>query len=93
MTSMTMRRLRHAAGLATSALSIFAFANVATAQAEAPPSRQANVGAKDVSSTAEASPIAESYPNAAIGDGTTSGGYNQSRWAEDWSKLRDPKKR
>ena len=35
MTSMTMRRLRHAAGLATSALSIFAFANVATAQAEA----------------------------------------------------------
>ncbi len=93
MTSMTMRRLRHAAGLATSALSIFAFANVATAQAEAPPSRQANVGAKDVSSTAEASPIAESYPNAAIGDGVTAGGYNQSRWAEDWSKLRDPKKR
>ncbi len=93
MTSMTMRRLRHAAGLATSALSIFAFANVATAQAEAPPSRQANIGAKDVSSTAEASPIAESYPNAAIGDGTTTGGYNQSRWAEDWSKLRDPKKR
>ncbi|MES3153904.1 alginate export family protein [Sphingomonas faeni] len=93
MTSMTMRRLRHAAGLATSALSIFAFANVATAQADAPPSRQANVGAKDVSSTAEASPIAESYPNAAIGDGTTTGGYNQSRWAEDWSKLRDPTKR
>ncbi|MGA1799870.1 alginate export family protein [Sphingomonas sp. 4RDLI-65] len=93
MTSMTMRRLRHAAGLATSALSIFAFANVATAQAEAPPSRQANIGAKDVSSTADASPIAESYPDAAIGDGVTAGGYNQSRWAEDWSKLRDPKKR
>jgi hypothetical protein len=93
MTSMTMRRLRHAAGLATSALSIFAFANVATAQAEAPPSRQANIGAKDVSSTAEASPIAESYPNAAVGDGVTAGGYNQSRWAEDWSKLRDPTKR
>ncbi len=93
MTSMTMRRLRLAAGLATSALSIFAFANVATAQAESPPSRQANIGAKDVASTAEASPIAESYPNAAVGDGVTAGGYNQSRWAEDWSKLRDPKKR
>ena len=93
MTSTTMRRLRHTSGLAASALSMIAFASIATAQAEGPPSRQANPGAKDVSSTAEASPIAESYPNAAIGDGTTAGGYNQSRWAEDWSKLRDPKKR
>jgi hypothetical protein len=23
----------------------------------------------------------------------TSAGYNQSRWVEDWSKLRDPAKR
>ena len=93
MTSMTIRRMAYAAGFAASALSTLAFSSVAVAQAEAPPSRQANAGAKDVSSTGEASPIAESYPNAAIGDGTTSGGYNQSRWAEDWSKLRDPKKR
>ncbi|RZM27283.1 MAG: hypothetical protein EOP67_40485, partial [Sphingomonas sp.] len=85
--------MAYAAGFAASALSTLAFSSVAVAQAEAPPSRQANAGAKDVSSTAEASPIAESYPNAAIGDGTTTGGYNQSRWAEDWSKLRDPKKR
>ena len=93
MTPTTMRRLRHTSGLAASTLAMIAFVNIATAQAKGPPSRQANPGAKDVSSTAEASPIAESYPNAAIGDGATAGGYNQSRWAEDWSKLRDPKKR
>ncbi|MDQ0838282.1 alginate export family protein [Sphingomonas faeni] len=52
-----------------------------------------NPVSKDQSASAAASPIAESYPNAAIGDGTTAGGYNQSRWAEDWSKLRDPAKR
>ena len=93
MTSMTIRRMAYAAGFAASALLTLAFSSAAMAQAEAPPSRQANAGAKDVSSTAEASPIAESYPNAAIGDGVTAGGYNQSRWAEDWSKLRDPAKR
>ena len=79
MTSMTIRRMAYAAGFAASALSTLAFSSAAMAQAEAPPSRQANAGAKDVSSTAEASPIAESYPNAAIGDGVTAGGYNRSR--------------
>jgi hypothetical protein len=39
-----------------------------------------------------AAPASESYPAAGAGDGVTSGGYNQSRWAEDWSKFRDPAK-
>ncbi|MEG3126209.1 alginate export family protein [Sphingomonas sp. GB1N7] len=42
---------------------------------------------------APATPIATTYPAAAAGDGGTAGGYNLSRWAEDWSAYRDPKKR
>ncbi|MEN2785056.1 alginate export family protein [Sphingomonas qilianensis] len=42
---------------------------------------------------AAASPAANDYPAAAAGDGATSNGYNLSRWAEDWSALRDPAKR
>ncbi|WP_448663163.1 alginate export family protein [Sphingomonas sp. CJ20] len=33
------------------------------------------------------------YPSAAAGDGATTGGYNLSRWAEDWRALCDPAKR
>ncbi|WP_375271218.1 alginate export family protein [Sphingomonas sp.] len=40
-----------------------------------------------------AAPLSESYPVEAVGHGVTAGGYNQSRWAEDWSRLRDPAKR
>ncbi|WP_230770785.1 alginate export family protein [Sphingomonas sp. Leaf4] len=40
-----------------------------------------------------ARPVAQEYPATGVGDGVTAGGYNQSRWAEDWSKYRDPKKR
>lgn len=40
-----------------------------------------------------AAPVSESYPVEAVGDGVTAGGYNQSRWVEDWSRLRDPAKR
>ena len=42
---------------------------------------------------APAQPIVTAYPAAAIGDGTTTGGYNLSRWAEDWRMMRDPAKR
>ncbi|WP_375196382.1 alginate export family protein [Sphingobium sp.] len=34
-----------------------------------------------------------SYPAAAQGDGATVGGYNLSRWAEDWRAYRAPAKR
>ncbi len=37
--------------------------------------------------------VANEYPAEASGDGASAGGYNQSRWAEDWTKYRDPKKR
>lgn len=40
-----------------------------------------------------AAPLSESYPLEGAGDGVTTGGYNQSRWVEDWSGLRDPAKR
>lgn len=40
-----------------------------------------------------AAPLAESYPEEATGDGVTTGGYNQSRWAEDWSRMRNPANR
>jgi Alginate export len=40
-----------------------------------------------------ATPTVTSYPQAAAGDGATSNGYNLSRWAEDWSALRDPARR
>ncbi len=93
MTMTMMRRMAYAAGFAASALSALALSTAATAQTAPANPTPANPGAKDVSSTADASPIAESYPDAAIGDGVTAGGYNQSRWAEDWSKMRDPKKR
>ncbi|MEH3107200.1 MAG: alginate export family protein [Sphingomonas fennica] len=43
---------------------------------------------------APATPIANGYPIAAAGDGAVAaGGYAVSRWAEDWSFLRDPAKR
>ena len=40
-----------------------------------------------------ATPTVTTYPAAAAGDGATTGGYNLSRWAEDWRVMRDPAKR
>jgi hypothetical protein len=40
-----------------------------------------------------ATPTVASYPAAAAGDGAAAGGYNLSRWAEDWRALCDPAKR
>ena len=40
-----------------------------------------------------ASPASTAYPTSAAGDGNTVGGYNQSRWAEDWRQYCDPAKR
>lgn len=51
------------------------------------------VGPPDRISQALAAPLSEAYPADGAGDGVTSAGYNQSRWVEDWSKLRDPAKR
>ncbi|MDR6787691.1 hypothetical protein J2Y58_001043 [Sphingomonas sp. BE138] len=72
------------AALAT-ATAIPAFAQTATT----PPATIQNERARQTL----AAPLSESYPAEAIGDGVTTGGYNQSRWVEDWSRLRDPAKR
>ncbi|HEX8446944.1 MAG TPA: alginate export family protein [Sphingomonas sp.] len=42
---------------------------------------------------APATPIVDSFPASAAGDGATTGGYNLSRWAEDWRGNKDPAKR
>ncbi|MCY1671355.1 alginate export family protein [Novosphingobium sp. SL115] len=43
---------------------------------------------------AETVPSAPSaYPLAQNGDGASAGGYSLSRWAEDWTVMRDPAKR
>ncbi len=67
----------------------------ATAAAAAPaaPANPQTSGPKERSSAGTAAPLSEAYPVEAIGDGVTAGGYNQSRWAEDWSRYRDPAKR
>jgi len=85
MTSMMMRRVRHAAGFAVATLPAMALAQAAPQQAApqtASPKARERLGpvSKDAASTSAASPISESYPNAAVGDGVTAGGYNQSRW-------------
>ncbi|MBN2972582.1 alginate export family protein [Roseomonas aeriglobus] len=42
---------------------------------------------------APATPVVIGYPAAANGDGATVAGYNLSRWAEDWRKMRAPENR
>lgn len=52
----------------------------------APPSERKEV-------PAPATPSVIGYPAAANGDGATVAGYNLSRWAEDWRKMRLPENR
>jgi hypothetical protein len=42
---------------------------------------------------APANPAVRAYPRQADGHGIKLGGYNLSRWAEDWRMMRDPRKR
>ncbi|BAT19536.1 alginate export family protein [Asaia bogorensis] len=42
---------------------------------------------------APAEPAVTTYPAPAAGDGLTTSGYNLSRWAEDWSRMRYAKNR
>jgi len=92
---MTNNRLRL---LTTLPLPFALLAGPASAQtaapAPAPPAGNAAQGpmSQENANPTAASPAAESYPAAASGDGVTSGGYNQSRWAEDWTRFRDPAK-
>lgn len=81
--SSLLRRTLCAAPLA----SILAFLSVgAQAQTSATPEESGRV-------RAPATPVANSYPSAAAGEGATTAGYNLSRWAEDWRRMCDPAKR
>lgn len=75
--------LRRPGGGAALALALLSHVS-AQAQVIGPPAR---------TSQALAAPLSEAYPADGAGDGVTSAGYNQSRWVEDWSRLRDPAKR
>lgn len=104
--SMTARRLRAAAGAAAlSPLALLAATQPAAAQAVIARSAESpivvlarsvdpNIPPSESGQTREpATPIVTAYPAEAAGDGNASAGYNLSRWAEDWTKYRNPKKR
>ncbi|NJC32701.1 hypothetical protein GGR88_000175 [Sphingomonas jejuensis] len=75
------------AGLALSPVALPAQTVIAAA---APATAAPQEGFKERVDPTAAAPAAESYPAEAIGDGVTTGGYNQSRWVEDWTRFRDP---
>ncbi|USI75050.1 alginate export family protein [Sphingomonas morindae] len=51
------------------------------------------IGPSDRPRQTLAAPLSESYPAEAIGHGVTTGGYNQSRWAEVWRAPREAAQR
>ncbi|WP_288417278.1 alginate export family protein [uncultured Novosphingobium sp.] len=80
-----------APALAQSAVAPSTNAQQSTAQT---PGVQRSTSPSETGQTrAAATPVVTSYPAAAAGDGATMGGYNLSRWAEDWRVMRDPAKR
>lgn len=85
----TLWRIACAAGLTMSPTMLAAQglvpANTASAAVAAP-----QEGFKERANPTAAAPASESYPLEAVGDGVTTGGYNQSRWVEDWTRFRDP---
>ncbi|WP_267393816.1 MULTISPECIES: alginate export family protein [unclassified Sphingomonas] len=83
-----MTDLLRAAGVAT--LSLALFAAPASAQTTLPTNPSP---AESGQSRNPAEPTVSAYPSAAAGDGTGTGGYNLSRWAEDWRRYADPAKR
>lgn len=86
-----MIRLRRALCGATLPLTLLA------AAAQGAPTRPATsegVAPSEAGQTRNpANPTVTAYPAAAAGDGATTGGYNLSRWAEDWRVMRDPANR
>ncbi|MHA6720361.1 alginate export family protein [Sphingomonas sp. RS6] len=57
------------------------------------PPQKGTPAAEAVTPRAPSQPSTYPYPNQADGFGVKLGGYNVSRWAEDWRVMRDPKKR
>ncbi|MCE3543337.1 hypothetical protein LXJ56_24460, partial [Escherichia coli] len=66
-------RMRYAASAATLSLG-----RVTGARAQ-------TVNPKEAANPTKAAPLSEAYPVEGVGDGVTAGGYNQSRWVEDWT--------
>ncbi|MDT8760124.1 alginate export family protein [Sphingomonas psychrotolerans] len=60
---------------------------------EVPPAQPATPPSEATPERAPANPATRAYPRQADGHGVKLGGYNLSRWAEDWRLMRDPKKR
>jgi hypothetical protein len=57
------------------------------------PPQKSTPPAEAVTPRAPSSPATFNYPSQADGFGIKLGGYNTSRWAEDWRGMRNPKKR
>ncbi|WP_241213260.1 alginate export family protein [Sphingomonas sp. ABOLE] len=57
------------------------------------PPQKSTPPAEAVTPRAPSSPATFTYPSQADGFGIKLGGYNTSRWAEDWRGMRNPKKR
>nr|WP_315381725.1 alginate export family protein [uncultured Sphingomonas sp.] len=57
------------------------------------PPQQSTPPAEAVTPRGPSSPATFTYPSQADGFGIKLGGYNTSRWAEDWRGMRNPKKR
>ncbi|TGX53746.1 hypothetical protein E5A73_12735 [Sphingomonas gei] len=58
-----------------------------------PPAQPSTPPSEATPERAPANPAVRAYPRQADGHGIKLGGYNLSRWAEDWRLMRDPKKR
>jgi hypothetical protein len=85
-------RIHRALASATAPLALLTVVP-ALAQA-APPAVQPSTAPSEAGQTREAAtPTVTAYPAAAAGDGATTGGYNLSRWAEDWRVMRNAAKR
>ncbi|MDV3458311.1 alginate export family protein [Sphingomonas sp. HF-S4] len=63
------------------------------AKQDLPPPRPGVPPSEAAQERAPANPASRTYPRQADGHGVKLGGYNMSRWAEDWRIMRDPKKR
>jgi len=71
-----------------------AMAQAASPAVPAGPANQRSTAPSEAGSTRNpANPVVTAHPSAAAGDGASVGGYNLSRWAEDWRAMRDPAKR
>ncbi|WP_448663520.1 alginate export family protein [Sphingomonas sp. CJ20] len=58
-----------------------------------PPAQRAVPPSEKTPERAPANPAIRTYPRQADGHGVKLSGYNPSRWAEDWTVMRNPKKR